>query len=169
MHVIRITLSAAWAAALHLAIALAFLVVSFEPAKSGGQAAGFFLMTAIFLTLGRRRLREYVRRREDALAAAPRLAPDARRERPLRWLKRQLLGGTLDVTLYLLARYLIFTMVALSLGLDAAGPIVAGAFAAPALQNLVACLRFLVVERRLGRRVYEEWRPQEQPVALYVG
>jgi hypothetical protein len=168
MRVVRLTLSAAWAAALHLALAVAFILASFEPAKSGGQSLGFLVMTAIFVTLGRRRLREYLRRRDAALPAAPPLPAEARRETPLRWLKRQLLGETLDVTLYMLARFLIFVMIGVSLGLDAAGPIVAAAFAANGLANLVALLRFTLLERRLARRLYEEPGPPEQPALLYL-
>lgn len=168
MRVTRLTTSTAWAAVVGLAVAVVMLAVSFEPAKSGGQAAGFLIMLAVFFAFGRRRLRQYLRRRDEALRAASRLPDEARPESALRWLKRQLLGGTLDATLYALARYLLFVMIGVSLGLDAAGPVVAGAFAAPALLNLVACLRFAIVERRLGKRLYEEWRPPEQPVLLYV-
>ena len=168
MRVSRITISTAWAAALNLAVTVVLLAVSLEPAKSGGQTAGFLVVTALMTSLGRRRLRQWLARRDAALGGAPRLPDDARPESPLRWLLRQLAGGTLDATLYLAARYLLFLMIGLSLGLDAAGPIVAGSFAAPALLNLVACLRFALVERRLGKRVYEEWRPPEQPVAVYV-
>jgi hypothetical protein len=168
MRVTRLTISNAWAAVLGLTVCVVMLAISFEPAKSGGQTLGFLLMLGLFFAFGRRRLRQYLQRRDEALRGAPRLPADARPESPLRWLKRQLLGGTLDATLYLLARYLLFVMIGVSLGLDAAGPVVAGAFAAPALQNLIACLRFAIVERRLGKRVYEEWRPPEQPVLLYV-
>ncbi len=99
MRVIRLTLSTAWASALNFAIAVGFLVWSFEPEKSGGQSAGFLVMTALFFVLGRRRLREYLRRRDAALDSAPPLPEDARRESPLRWLKRAILGGRLGAAL----------------------------------------------------------------------